>query len=149
MRLALAALTLLATPALADPELAEGYVTAPYAGASAAAAYLTIRNPDGEDLRLTGVSTPAAAEMMLHETVEEDGVVSMRPLGEMPVVPAGGELAMAPGAVHLMLTDLDPTLEEGALLPFLLLFEGGATLTADLPLDLPPYEHGAMMGMGE
>src|SRR5262245_45310202 len=55
------------------------------AQAKAGAAYFTIRNEAATPDKLTGVTTDAAQSAMLHENVEENGVVSMRQLMELPV----------------------------------------------------------------
>lgn len=101
------------------------------------ALYLTIRNHGAADDALIGVSTPAAAMPMLHETVVEDGVVRMPHVASMPV-PAGGTAALEPGGFHGMLMDLSAALETGGSFPVTLLFESGVEATLDVAvLPLP------------
>ena len=97
-------------------------------GADVGAAYVTIENRGDIDDRLLGVTTPAAAAVSMHETIEENGVATMRPL-EDPAVPAGGRLEMRPGGVHLMLMDLAAPLAEGDSMPMTLTFEHAGELT--------------------
>ncbi|WP_373354357.1 copper chaperone PCu(A)C [Pseudoroseicyclus sp. CXY001] len=132
---ALLPLLLLAGPAGAEPLVTGGHLTLPYPGAPSAAAYVSLANPGGPDDALTGASSPLAAEAMLHESVEAEGMMRMEPVGALPL-PADGAIVMAPGGLHLMLMGLEP-MDEGDLLSLTLSFESGATLALELPLSLP------------
>jgi copper(I)-binding protein len=90
-------------------------------GASVGAVYLTLQNRGGEPDRLTGVSSPAARSAMLHQTVEENGVSSMRE-GNGSIAP-GEALVMKPGGSHIMLMGLTERLLEGQTIDVTLDFE--------------------------
>lgn len=100
-------------------------------GADVAAAYVTVENGGSGDDRLTGIATPAATSTSIHETVEENGVATMRPL-EHAIVPAGGRLEMAPGGIHVMLMGLTGPLVEGEMMPLTITFEHAGELTLDV-----------------
>lgn len=53
-------------------------------------------------LVVTGASSPAFADVSLHETTLVDGISRMRAVPEL-VVPADGSAELAPGGLHLML----------------------------------------------
>lgn len=92
--------------------------------------YVTIRNDGPEADALTGLSTPAAAMPMLHETVVEDGVATMPHVMEVPV-PAGATVALAPGGLHAMLMGLSGPLEAGATFPVTLAFARAGEVTVE------------------
>jgi copper(I)-binding protein len=68
------------------------------------AVYVTISNHGSEADALLSASTDVATTVELHETVEQDGKMVMRPLPKFDV-PAGGKLEMKPGSYHIMLLD--------------------------------------------
>ena len=163
MRLVLPALTAILLTAAAALSFARGEeaisgtvaVTQAWAratppGASVGAAYVTIENRGASDERLVGVTSPAAQSVMIHETVEANGVAQMRPL-EAPVIPAGETLAMQPGGIHIMLTGLSAPLKEGERLSLTLEFENAGVLTLDAEVEPlgaeAPMGHGTDHGM--
>jgi copper(I)-binding protein len=92
-----------------------------------AAAYLTLHNMGAAD-RLVGASCTCATAVSLHTTVEQAGVARM--VEEKTVtVPAGGQVAFAPGGRHLMLTGLKAPLRAGAKADIVLRFEKAGALT--------------------
>ena len=98
---------------------------APVAG-QPAAAYFTIRG-GGRESRLVSVTSPEAQRVELHESRMEGGMSRMRPLAEVPV-PAGGELAFAPGGRHAMLFGLSSEVQPFGQLPLHLRFGTGEAL---------------------
>src|SRR5208337_405577 len=64
----------------------------------AGAVYLTIIDTGLPDT-LTGVTTPVAAMADLHETVNDNGVMKMRPVASLPIEP-GKPMTLAPGGYH-------------------------------------------------
>ncbi len=73
--------------------------------AAPSAAYLDLRG-DNLPMVLTGVTSPDAARVELHETRRENGMTSMAPV-ERITIPADGEVVMAPGGLHLMVFDIN------------------------------------------
>jgi copper(I)-binding protein len=100
-------------------------------GASVGAVYVTLENRSGADDALVGASTSAAGSVSIHETVEENGVATMRPLDAV-TVPAGGALEMRPGGAHLMLMDLSKPLAEGETMPLTLTFEKAGDMAIEV-----------------
>jgi hypothetical protein len=75
------------------------------------AGFGVLANSGAQAVTITAASSPASPTMELHEVVESDGAMVMRPVEGGFEVPAGGSLAMEPGGYHLMLMDLtDPVL---------------------------------------
>ena len=75
-------------------------------------AYLTIVNKGATDDRLVSASTPVAQKAEPHKTINENGVMKMRPVDAIEVK-AGGEAVLKPGGLHLMLTGLNGPLKAG------------------------------------
>lgn len=112
----ISALLLVATAACADAPLERVRVTEAWArptgeGANAAA-YLTIDNSDTVTVNVDSMSTTHARAAELHETVLADGMARMTPLAGI-AIPAGQQLVMEPGGVHLMLVELTKSMNRG------------------------------------
>ena len=97
------------------------------------AAYFTVCNLGDEADRLTGLSSPVSAMPMLHETTLSEGVSRMAHV-EAAEIPAGGELTLEPGGMHVMLMELTTPLKEGATFPLTLTFEAGGEITVEVPV---------------
>ena len=151
LRFALAVLFLAAIPPLAGPasagsiEVEAAWARATVPGASMGAAFLTIDNKGGEADRLVSAETPVASAAQVHETRNDNGVMSM------PAVPAldikaGEKIALAPGGYHIMLMGLNRQLKEGESFPLTLDFDkaGKVEVTVKIgklgamgPMDMP------------
>jgi periplasmic copper chaperone A len=107
----------------AETGVESAWVRLPAVAGRPGAAYFTIRG-GGKGDTLLQVSTPAALRTELHETLDEGGVKSMRPIRDV-AVPAGGTLAFAPGGKHVMLFDIGPNVKAGGTVPLALAFAGG------------------------
>ena len=97
------------------------------------AAYFTVRNLGDETDRLTGLSSPVSAMPMLHETTLSEGISRMAHV-EAAEIPAGGELTLESGGMHVMLMELTTPLKEGATFPLTLTFESGGEITVEVPV---------------
>jgi protein SCO1/2 len=91
------------------------------AAQSEAAVYVRIDNRDSRADTLLGAWSPAATGGMLHESVRDGGAVTMR-MRSRVVVPAGGSVELAPGGLHLMLTELSRLPAPGEAFPLTLRF---------------------------
>ncbi|MDZ7828912.1 MAG: copper chaperone PCu(A)C [Halofilum sp. (in: g-proteobacteria)] len=129
---------LLAAPAGAhDYRLGDLYIDAPWSratapGASVGAGYLDIRNEGEREDRLTGATSPVAGRVMIHRSVERDGTTTMEHQHRGVAIPAGGEVAFAPGGYHLMLMQLEERLEKGDRVPVTLEFERAGKIEVEL-----------------
>jgi periplasmic copper chaperone A len=133
---------LLATLCLAactpEPEgslvISDAWTRPTAAGMPMGVAYFTITNGTGTDDVLIAASTPAAARVEMHETSIEDGMARMRPLSELRV-PAGGQVTVAPGGIHLMLIDLVQPLAADTRVPLVLEFRTAGKITVELDVE--------------
>ena len=82
---------------------------------------------------LLSVSTPLAGSAQLHSSVEEAGMMKMRPVTRLEVR-QGETVHLAPGGMHLMLMDIRQPLAAGAQLPLTFHFEnaGDVPVTAQV-----------------
>jgi copper(I)-binding protein len=138
MRTYLLAALLLAAPACAH---AQGVsVDHPWARATAPSAktggvFLTLK-PGATPDRLVGATTPVAGMAELHRTVNEGGVMKMRPVDALPVDP-GRPVELKPGGVHIMLMGLKQQLRQGESFPITLRFEKAPPVTATVTVAGP------------
>ena len=96
--------------------------TAP--GQSSAAAYFTIVNDTGSDVRLMAASTDLGTAS-LHRTTIENGIASMRPIVGGLNVAAGETARLEPQGDHVMIMGLGAPLEAGTSFDLALDFETG------------------------
>lgn len=94
------------------------------------AAYLTLRNDGAQDERLIAVRADGAGAVEMHETTRQGEVMQMQPVEGIDV-PAGGQVALAPGGLHLMLLDLAEPLAPGDTLGLTLEFASGLALPVE------------------
>ena len=135
MRLALvAALVGLALPAFAQPApvIGKAWARATSDLAQTGAAYLTITSPDGD--QLVGFSSPAARQVELHESMDDHGVMKMRPVPMLPL-PSGAEVRLSPGGYHAMLMGLTRPLHVGDHFPLTLTFQHAGAITTDVVVE--------------
>ena len=137
LALAFAAPVLLAaTPAdLSQVSAGRIIVHDAWARASAGAAtngavYITLTGGAQPD-RLMAVSTPVAGMAGVHESRAEGGVIRMRPVDALPLLP-GKTVTFAPGSYHIMLMDLSHPLTAGQTFPLTLTFEHALPMTVDV-----------------
>ena len=76
------------------------------------AGYARIDNTCSGPVEIVAASSPAFADVSLHETRIENGISRMRALTALPVA-AHGSVAFAPGRLHLMLMEPIKPLKAG------------------------------------
>jgi len=77
-------------------------VSKPKPGMSMTAGYLTLSNNASHPIVITQVASPQFESVELHESVIEDGVARMYPLGDVTIL-AKSSVVFQPGGKHLML----------------------------------------------
>ncbi|WP_374526134.1 copper chaperone PCu(A)C [Sphingopyxis sp.] len=129
-RTALAAALAAAAPTLtacgenlgAGPQLnvVSGYIQMGASPDSPAAGYFTVTGGP-RDVQLMAVTADLAQRVEMHESVKENGVVTMKPLASAPV-PAKGKLEFKPGGKHLMIWNINPAAVRAGKLPMAFVF---------------------------
>ena len=131
-------LALLLLPASLHAEVAASdlRLVAAFPTARSAAIYGMVTNDGPETLRLIAVESDAGMTM-LHETVDENGVTSMRPVTAVRM-PPGSTLTLAPGGVHLMVMGLAPGALDAPLADVTLVFEDGTRVAFPVKVRIGP-----------
>ena len=104
----------------AQIEVSDARIPVP-AGANGVA-YMTLRNTGGSADRLLSIDTDVAESVDLHESMMQDGSMSMQPV-EGIALPANGAAVLEPGGLHAMLLNVDGDLGEGDAVDLTLTFE--------------------------
>lgn len=126
-----------------DVEISNAWVRATVPGQRVAAAYLDAKAT--RDLKLVGVSTPAAKRGELHEMKHEGDVMRMRQVQEIDL-PAGKTVSLAPGGLHIMLFDPAKPLVEGERVSLSLRFRRPSGDTFSYTVEAPVRGMGATGG---
>jgi periplasmic copper chaperone A len=108
----------------------EAWARASAGAATTGAAYVTLMGGTQPD-SLVGASTPVAAKAEPHATINDNGVMKMRPAGAVPI-PAHQMVTFAPGGTHIMLMGLKQPLAAGQSFPLTLTFAHAAPVTVDV-----------------
>lgn len=102
----------------------------PATAGSTGGGYMTLSNRGAAPVTLTGAESPLAARVEIHRSSMTGGVMRMMRETQV-VVPAGGQVAFAPGGLHLMLVGLKRPLRTGDSVPVVLAFNGGQRLKVE------------------
>lgn len=101
-----------------------------------AGGYAKVVNDTDATVELVGASSPSYGEVMLHQTVEQGGVMKMLHVKSITIA-AHKSMAFAPGGYHIMLMQPKPGIEPGQKLPVTLEFKGGEKVTAEFEVRKP------------
>jgi copper(I)-binding protein len=82
-------------------------------GATVGAGYLRIKNSGSAPDVLTGVSSPVAESVEIHEMTMTDGIMRMRQLAGGLEIKPGETIEFKPGGMHLMFMGLKSPLKAG------------------------------------
>lgn len=104
------------------------------AGATIGAVYLTITTKDADTL--VSATTTVADHIEMHTSSEQNGMMQMRPLSNVPLE-AGKPFTFAPGGAHFMLVDLRQPLTAGLRFPMTLQFEHAPAQTIQVQVVEP------------
>ncbi|MBA2079099.1 MAG: hypothetical protein BGP10_10750 [Rhodanobacter sp. 68-29] len=99
-------------------------------GSLPAGAYVVLRNDGDRPVSLTGASSPAYGEAMLHESSNAGGMSRMAMIHAL-TIPAHGTQTLQPGGYHLMLMDAKHPVQPGDTVKVVLEFADGSTLPVD------------------
>jgi copper(I)-binding protein len=90
------------------------------------AGYMLVSNNTAQAINITKIESEVFTQIDIHETVEKDGMMIMRPV--MPFkIPAGKTFLLAAGGLHLMMRNPDRVLKPGDNINVMLYFNNGET----------------------
>lgn len=101
------------------PSAADGWIAAPAAGATSAAAYMTVQNPTMYDIYLVSATSDVAGKIEFRQ--------GDKPAKEI-TVPSFGSLELKPGEASMMLMDLKRPLKAGEMIDLTVRTDGGISL---------------------
>lgn len=133
-----------------DVEITHPFATPTPAGAVNGAAYVaTLENTGKQPDKLLRVSTPIAQRAEIHTmSVDAGGVMRMREVTDIPLVP-GTPVKMRPGdGFHFMLMGLKQPLKEGDSFPLTMEFERGGKTEVKVVVQVPKPRAGEAAPMG-
>jgi len=111
--------------------VSDGWARASLPHQDEAAAYVTLRSAAGDTL--TGVDSPQAGMVMLHQSTQKNGVSGMEDMDSL-ALPPGKAVTLAPGGMHLMLMDVKQSLQAGDKLHLSLHFSKAGDVNVDVPV---------------
>lgn len=103
-------------------------VRATPANAPVSAGYMTIRNTGDEADTLISGSVGFAGKTELHEMSMDNDVMQMRALNGGIEIPAGGEITLMPGGLHMMFMNMQEQMKEGEQHTATLTFENAGSI---------------------
>jgi len=103
------------------------WIRKPPPGLDMVAVYFTVKNVSKRAVFVVGVSSPAAAHGMIHETSTVEGQSRMR-MRDRVTVPGGGTVSFEPEGLHVMLGGLSKPLEVGDKVPITLELDHGGSI---------------------
>lgn len=142
--LAAAMMSPFALSACADPQplyVDQAWIRVSPNPQSPAAGYFTIHGGP-EEVSLRGVTTEGALRVELHESVMQNGMMTMKPI-ESVAVPAKTEVKFAPGGKHLMLFGINPAMVKTGKLQLTMVFSNGDRIIVDAVIQKPAASSGA------
>jgi len=134
MKKLLSLLLMAALPALAQVTVGEPWVRATVAAQKATGAFMTLTST--QNVKLVGVSSPAAGIVEVHEMKMDNDMMRMRQIPALEL-PAGKAVKLAPGGYHLMLLDLKQPLKDGDKVALTLEIEDAQKVRSKVVVDAP------------
>jgi len=116
-----------------DVTISEAYVRAVPPGQPNSAAFMEIKNGGGVDHSLVSGSSPVSEVVELHTHTMEGGMMRMRRIDKIDL-PAGQEVSLKPGGLHVMLIGLKQPLAPEGSVPITLRYEDGSEVTVKAPV---------------
>lgn len=116
-----------------DVRVEGAYINVPVPGNQSTAAFFTLHNLSARPVTLIAVHSAIAKRAELHSHTHKDGMMQMRREKQL-VIPANSSLELASGSYHVMLFDLQRSIQTGEQLQLSLEFIDGKRLavTADV-----------------
>ena len=107
----------------------DAWVRLPAVKGEAAAGYFSLE-ANIEGMTLTGITSPQARRIEMHETSEKNGVSRMKQVKSVEF-PSRGALKFEPGGRHAMIFGLDPALKPGDKVTLTFAFDMTPPVTVD------------------
>jgi len=136
---------------LGDLVVSHPHIRATPPKAPVSAGYLTIKNNGSDADRLLNAHASFAGRVQIHNMKVIDGVARMRPQKDGVPIPAGEEITLKPGGLHVMFMKLDEQMQAGEKRTVTLIFEKAGKIEINMEvlssedLEKMSGEHGHSM----
>jgi copper(I)-binding protein len=110
------------------------YTRATPPGAKSGGAFFVVVNASATPDKLIGVASPAARSAEIHQMTMDGGVMKMRAMPVLEILP-GGKLELKPGGYHVMLLDLKQPLKVGDKIPLTLTFQNAGSIAISVDVE--------------
>ena len=107
---------------------------------STSAAFMMLKNTGSMDHKIVSATFPGAGMVELHTHTNDNGVMRMRQVENIPVA-AGGTTTLQPGGLHLMLMMLKAPLKAGDKIAITLELEDGSKKEVQAEVRKHDMEH--------
>ncbi len=97
------------------------------------ALFMTIVNKSDKQDTLISVKTDIAKMVMIHKTVEENGIMKMKHVDSLPI-PPHSEVKLKPGGLHIMIMGLKRPIKEGEKIKINLFFKNSGNIEILAPV---------------
>ena len=121
-------------PADQSLQWSDAWVRVPPPGAQVAAGFVSLHNPSQASRQIVGVTSDVAGRAEIHDMRMDKGMMRMRHLSEGLSLAPGEDLRLAPGGKHLMLFELQRSLQTGETVRVILQLADGQQLAIDMPV---------------
>lgn len=117
-------------------------------GVNVGVGYMAISNNGDSSIKLVDLTSPKAENVTIHQSRMNEGMMSMRPLPDGLIIPAGETVLLEPHGYHLMLEGLEGAIARDERIPMTLDFDNAESMEIELrtmPMDevkdSPDMEH--------
>ena len=117
-----------------DLEIIAPMIRATLPNQPVSAGYMIIKNTGKESDRLVGGSAEFSAKTEIHEMAMENDVMKMRELADGLEIPAGDEVILKKGGLHVMFMKLSEQMVEGESRKVTLEFEKAGPIELEIPV---------------
>ncbi len=122
---------------LAKPviEIKDPWVRAVPPSSKNTAVFMTIENKGDEEDTLLSVEADIAKMVMIHKTVNENGIMKMKHVHHLKILPHQ-VVKLEPGGLHIMLMGLKRPLKVGEKIKIKFVFEKFGVITKEIPVEM-------------
>jgi copper(I)-binding protein len=89
------------------------------------AGYMTIHNPQSKAVSIVSLRSDAFASIEIHQTIEQDGMMSMEQVPSLKIEP-NSNVQLAPGGLHLMMMNPSEPTQPGDQLEIVIVLDDGS-----------------------
>ncbi|MFT5658049.1 MAG: copper(I)-binding protein [Gammaproteobacteria bacterium] len=121
------ALLLAATAGLSQPlDVTDAWIKNLPPSMPIRAGYMQLMNPDSKSATIVSISSDAFKKIEIHQTMNNDGMMSMQPVDKLVLKP-NAMITLKPGGMHLMMMKPTKALKPGDEIKLTLQFDGGTS----------------------